>query len=125
MIPTVPPIDMSNPNALIQIMIDKELTLIHGIFGTDLEEVIVCSVTDKDGWKCQSAVAKAARKCQDARLATYNRCKKDQLRAGVGNAQALQDACLGANGAQCPDAYHNALCDEELNGAGCGGVCCP
>jgi hypothetical protein len=60
--------------------------------------VIVSTVMDKDGWKCQAAVAKAARKCQDAKLATYNRCKKDQLRTGVGSAQALQDACLGADG---------------------------
>jgi hypothetical protein len=97
-IPAVLPIDISNPNALSRIMIDRELTLIHGIFGGDLDEVIVSTVMDKDGWKCQVAVAKAARKCQDAKLATYNRCTKDQLRAGAGSAQALQDACLGANG---------------------------
>jgi hypothetical protein len=98
MIPTVPSIDTSDPNALSRIMIDKELVLIHEIFGTDLDEVIVGAPADKDGWRCQSAVAKAAQKCQDAKLATYNRCKKDQLRAGLGSAQALQDACLGANG---------------------------
>jgi hypothetical protein len=96
--PTVPPIDISDPNALSRIMIDRGLTLIHGIFSTDLDAVIVGAVQDKSGWKCQSAVAKAVRKCQDAKLATYNRCQKDQLRTGAGSVQALQDACLGANG---------------------------
>jgi hypothetical protein len=93
--PTIPPIDVSDPNALSQIMIDKELALIHAIFGTDLDEVVAMKDPDKDEWKCQSAVAKAAGKCQDAKLATYNSCKKDQLKGGVASAQALQDACMG------------------------------
>jgi hypothetical protein len=97
--PAIPPIDTSDPNALSQIMIDKELALIRGVFGTDLDSgVIVLKEDDKGAWKCQSAIARAVRKCQHAKLATYNRCQKDELKAGVGSAQALQDACLGANG---------------------------
>jgi hypothetical protein len=95
--PAVPPIDTSDPDALGQIMIDKELALVHAIFGTDLDApgLIVNKDLDKDGWKCQSAIAKAAGKCQDAKLATYNSCKKVQLKAGVHNAGQLQYACLG------------------------------
>jgi hypothetical protein len=78
-------------------MIDKELVLIHDIFGTDLDTpgVIFTMDSDKDGQRCRSATAKAIGKCQDAKLASYNRCKKDQLKAGVADAAALQDACMG------------------------------
>jgi hypothetical protein len=98
--PTIPPIDVSDPNALTQIMIDKELTLIHDIFGTDLDApgLIVNKNDNKDGWKCQAAVAKAVGKCQDAKLATYNSCKKVQLKAGLQDAGQLQYACMGTNG---------------------------
>ena len=94
--PVVPPVDTIDPDALSQIMIDKELALIHAVFGTDLDEVVAMKDPDKDEWKCQSAVAKAVGKCQDAKLATYNSCKKVQLKAGVlHNAGQLQYACMG------------------------------
>ena len=98
--PVIPPIDTTDPNALSRTMIERELAVIHAIFGTDLDApgLIVHKADDKDGWKCQSAIAKAVGKCQDAKLSTYNSCKKVQLKTGVGSAQALQDACLGANG---------------------------
>jgi hypothetical protein len=98
--PTMPPIDTTDPNIISQIMIDKELALIHNIFGSDLDApgLIAAKADDKNGWKCQSAVAEAVGKCQDAKLATYNSCKKGQLHARVDSAQALQDACLGSNG---------------------------
>jgi hypothetical protein len=97
--PAVPPIQTDDPNALCQIMIDKELAMIHAIFGTDLDEVVVMKDPDKDEWKCQSAVAKAAGKCQIAKLDTFNACKKDLLKAGDPNdAGAVQDACMGTNG---------------------------
>ncbi|MHC4067916.1 MAG: hypothetical protein ACYSUI_25925, partial [Planctomycetota bacterium] len=86
-----------------QIMIDKELAMIHAIFGTDLDEVAVTKVDNKNGWKCQSAVAKAAGKCQDAKLATFNACKKDLLKAGDPTTGDLQDACMGAGAAPMPD----------------------
>jgi hypothetical protein len=98
--PAIPPIDTTDPNALSEILIDKELAVIHTIFGTDLDApgLIVKKVDNKNSWKCQSAIAKAAGKCQDAKLASYNSCKKAELERGVASAQALQDACLGANG---------------------------
>jgi hypothetical protein len=98
--PAVPPIDTSDPDALSQIMIDKELALIHEIFGTDLDEpgLLVAKVDGKDEWKCQSAVIKAAGKCQDAKLSTYNACKKDLLKNGDPTTGELQDACMGTNG---------------------------
>jgi hypothetical protein len=101
--PAIPPIDTSDPNALSQIMIDKELALIHAIFGTDLDQVVFTKDDDKDGWKCQSAIARAVGKCEDAKLASYNSCKKDQLKAGAADAATLQDACLGTGANRIPD----------------------
>jgi hypothetical protein len=101
--PTVPPMDMSDPNALVQIMIDKELLLIHDIFGTDLDEVVAMKADHKDGWRCQSAIAKAVGKCHDAKLAAYNSCKNTELKSGVASVQALQDACMGTGGNGIPD----------------------
>jgi hypothetical protein len=99
-LPVVPPVEVDDPDGLSEIMIDKELAVIHAIFGTDLDAtgLIVKKVDDKLGWKCQSAVAKAAGKCQDAKLATFNSCKKAELKRGLASAQALQDACMGTNG---------------------------
>ena len=96
--PPAPAIDTNDPNALCQIMIDKELAMIHAIFGTDLDQVVVTKVDNKDGWKCQSAIAKAADKCQIAKLDTYNACKKAELKAGDPSTGQLQDACMGTNG---------------------------
>jgi hypothetical protein len=101
--PAIPPIDTSDPNALSQIMIDKELALIHAIFGTDLDEVVGLKDDDKDGWKCQSAIARAVGKCEQAKLASYNSCKKGQLRAGVADAATLQDTCMGTGADRIPD----------------------
>jgi hypothetical protein len=96
-LPIVPPIEVDDPDGLSEIMIDKELAVIHAIFGTDLDAagLIVKKVDDKLGWKYQSAIAKAAGKCQNAKLASFNSCKKVQLKAGVHNAGQLQYACLG------------------------------
>ncbi len=61
------------------IMKAKDLKLIHAIFGTDLDVSIVDASVDKPGAGCQAAIAKAAGKCQDAKLSSFNSCKKDKL----------------------------------------------
>ncbi len=74
-----------------EIMKQKDLDLIHAIFGLNLNESIVKAADDKPGSKCQSAIAKAAGKCQDAKLSTFNRCKKDKFKAG----EIDIESCLG------------------------------
>lgn len=103
--PALPPIDVSDPNALSEIMIERELVLIHAVFSSDLDApgLVVLKDDDKDGWKCQSAIAKAVGKCGDAKLASYNSCKADQLAGGVATAEELQSTCLGTGGDGIPD----------------------
>ncbi len=58
--------------------IDKELRLVHSIFGSDLDSGVI--VTDKPGSKCQQGVWKAVQKCQDTKIKEFNKCKKDGLK---------------------------------------------
>jgi hypothetical protein len=63
-----------------QAAVEKELALIHAIFGTDLDGVIVKQAIEKDDAKCQVAIAKAVQKCQDTKLKEFNKCKKNGLK---------------------------------------------
>ncbi len=52
---------------------------------------------------CQQAVLKAAGKCEDLRINSFNKCKKEGLKRGfVANALQLQTTCLGTGSIQ-PD----------------------
>ncbi len=86
--------------------IDKELRLVHSIFGSDLDSGVI--VTDKPGSKCQQGVWKAVQKCQDTKMKVFGSCKKNGLKGKVPpglitSASELQDACLGVGGAGMPD----------------------
>jgi len=72
----------TNASSIGATMVQKDLDLIHAIFGSDLDVTVVKAADDKAGSKCQAAIAKAAGKCQDAKLASYNTCKKDGQKAG-------------------------------------------
>jgi cysteine-rich repeat protein len=80
---SVPPdFGPTDPNTVNRVAIDKELGLIHDIFGSDLDTAILPqSGLTSDQSKCQLAVAKAAKKCQDAKLKVFNKCKKDGLKS--------------------------------------------
>jgi hypothetical protein len=66
-------------------MVDKELSLIHEIFGSDLDAAIMpLEGSTKDLSKCQMAVAKSVSKCQEAHLKEFNSCKRDGLEAEEG-----------------------------------------
>ena len=74
---SVPPdFGPSDPNTVNQAAVEKELDLIHAIFGSDLDldDVIFDASVEKDGAKCQIDVAKAAQKCQDTKLKEFNKC---------------------------------------------------
>ena len=52
---------------------------------------------------CQNAVLKAAGKCEDLRINSFNKCKKEGLKRGfVASSVDLQTTCLG-NGSSQPD----------------------
>jgi len=76
--------------------IERELSLIHGIFGTDLDTSIV---SEKPTSKCQQDVAKQAKKCFDTKWKVFNKCKKDGLKGNLpagqlDSARDLERHCL-------------------------------
>jgi hypothetical protein len=75
----------TDPNNVNKVAVDKELDLIHAIFGSDLDDAIVKqgdpnTPNAKDKSKCQIDAAKAVQKCQDTKLKEFNKCKKNGLK---------------------------------------------
>jgi cysteine-rich repeat protein len=107
--PSPPPWPAIDPNStsIGDKMVQKELDLIHAIFGSDLDAVVVDMATQKDDAKCQQAIAKAVQKCQDTKLKEFNACKKNKLKgkdtSQAASAGELQDECLGAGPGSIPD----------------------
>jgi hypothetical protein len=90
-----PSIGPNDPNTVNRVAVEKELALIHEIFGSDLDAVIADALVDQDAGKCQVSVAKAAQKCQGAKLKEFNKCKKAGLKDGsIARADELQ-LCMG------------------------------
>ncbi len=107
---TTPDFGPSDPDSVNQAAISKELDLIHDIFGSDLDAAIEDFATNKDGAKCQIDAAKAAKKCQDTKLAEFNSCKKAGLKdATVHDALTLAD-CMG----QDPKGKIAKACQSKL-----------
>jgi cysteine-rich repeat protein len=110
--PAFPVID-TDAESIGQTMVQKEIDLIHAIFGSDLDAVIVDATAgseDETAAKCQLVIAKAVAKCQDAKLKVFNKCKKNALKVGkkplpngAVSAQQLQDECMGIGGNGIPD----------------------
>ncbi len=76
----------------------KELGLIHDVFGPDLDLAIADETTQPEEAKCQVKLAKAVKKCQDTKLAVFNKCKKDGLKGkpGLTFVEAADvEACMG------------------------------
>jgi hypothetical protein len=106
-----------------QVAIDNELSLIHAIFGNDLDDPnqgIQLSFFNKNTAKCQLDVTKAVQKCRDAKLKVFNSCRKDVLKGkggpAVENAQQLQDVCLGSGTNPMPDlkGQIEKACEDQL-----------
>jgi hypothetical protein len=96
-------VSTTDKQAIGDVMIGKELDLVHSLFGSDLDESVVLWADNKEGGKCQAAVAKAAQKCQDTKLKVFRSCKKNALKEGAASAAELQDACLGTGASGMPD----------------------
>jgi DNA-binding beta-propeller fold protein YncE len=114
-----PDFGATDPNTVNQVALGKELSLVHEIFGSDLDAAIIDQGIDKDGGKCQVAVAKAVQKCQDTKLKEFNRCKKDGLKGKAGPPEAdlpFDDAtdlrlCMGRD----PKGKITKACDTKLS----------
>jgi hypothetical protein len=105
--------------------IEKELALIHAIFGSDLDDPdpnkgIQWSFFNRNTTTCQLDVAKTAQKCLDAKLKVFNSCKKSALgdKGGpaVESTQQLQDTCLGSGIDPMPDLKRRIVkaCKKQL-----------
>jgi hypothetical protein len=80
---SVPPdFGATDPNTVNLVGVEKELSLIHAIFGSDLDEAIAgtIEIEEKDASKCQVAVAKQVFRCQQVRLREFTKCKKNGLK---------------------------------------------
>lgn len=97
----------SDPVSAGQASVDKELALVHAIFGTDLDQPGLIVVADKlvpeskDQGKCQVAVHKAVQKCQDTKMKLFAACKKNELKGK--NVSETPISSLGELRAACVD----------------------
>jgi hypothetical protein len=100
-------LNLASAGTINELATTKELSLIRGIFGSDLDAAIITEDAEKTDSKCQQAVAKAAKKCQDTKWKEYNSCKKNKLKGKntvrATSAQELQDECLGTGTGGIPD----------------------
>jgi hypothetical protein len=97
--PKLPPYGVVDADAVDDAGRAKEPALFHDVFGPDLDAALLLESADKDGAKCQQAVATSAKKCQDATLKTWVTCVALGLKdddAPFEDAADLE-ACLGAD----------------------------
>ena len=83
--PPLPTFGLSDPNTVNSAAMSKEISLIHDVFGSDLDEAIIIRTDDpavSNASRCQQEIAKQVQKCEDAKLKGFNKCKKDGLKGG-------------------------------------------
>ena len=73
----------ADPNAINQVAMQKELSLLHRIFGSDLDSAIIPKETNPVAGHCQVDVSKAVHKCRGGKLKEFNRCKRARLKNGT------------------------------------------
>lgn len=79
---TPPDFGPTDANTISGAAIQKELDLIHDVFGSDLDAAsTILPSSDKAGSKCQAGVTKTIGKCRSAHLKAFNKCKKDGLKS--------------------------------------------
>jgi len=74
-----------------------DAALLEALFGDDLPAALPIGAPDAVLSKCQQGVAKALKKCHDARAKTYSKCKKKALSDGAA-AQAAITPCVTDDG---------------------------
>ncbi len=93
----LPTFGATDADMLSNTAIQKELDLVHAVFSSDLDLVIIREAEDKPDSKCQQAAAKAVKKCQDAKLKDFNSCKKNGLKDGSIQSFVDLQGCMGAD----------------------------
>lgn len=92
------------------------LQALADVFGADLDAAVIACDANRDGCKCQLAVAKAGEKLAAAQWKAFNRCKKDALKAGAATAAAVaacvDDAGNPASLAADPDGKLQKIVDK-------------
>ena len=88
---------------------DKEIDLIHDIFGPDLDAAVVAAGSDEA--QCQAEVAKSAKKCQDTKLKEFSKCKKAGLKDVSVHDPLSLAACMGKD----PKGKVGKACVAKLN----------
>ncbi len=116
-----PDFGATDPQTANRVGMDLPLSLIHEIFGPDLDQVIIPEAVDDDAAECQEDVTKGVRRCHDRLLKAFNSCKKDTLRGEdtpqVTSAAELQAACLEdpeTGGIPDPKGKIADACGEEI-----------
>ncbi len=71
--------------------------VMHGVFGPDLDAAVLSEAGDREGARCQQAVARKLDSCQQAWLKEFNRCKKDGLKDGSILTARDLESCLGVD----------------------------
>ena len=112
-----PSFGVNDPNQVDAIAVAKELSLIHEIFGSDLDAVIIQSddpnrVDPKTDGKCQLTAAKETKKCQDEKLKQFIKCKKSGLKDKSIQSAADLAACMGLD----PKGKIDKACNTKLLG---------
>lgn len=97
--PKLPPYGVTDPLTLESTATEKELALLHDIFGLDLDTAIVRMADDGAAAKCQQTVAKQASKCEASQLKAFIACKQRGLKDKVAPFDGAEDleACMGAD----------------------------
>ena len=85
---TPPDFGYTSSGNLNQVAVEKELSLIHALFGPDLDLGILPAADERAASDCQLAVVKATKKCQQVKLKAFNQCKKNGLKGGSAPAGA-------------------------------------
>jgi hypothetical protein len=93
---SLPDFGPTDPNTVNNAAVQKELELVHALFGTDLDSGIARQEGELFRAKCQQKVASKVKKCQDTQLKGFNRCKKLALKNPAAEAADLE-ACIFAD----------------------------
>jgi cysteine-rich repeat protein len=76
--------------------IQKELDLIHEVFGSDLDLAILPQAgANEDASQCQQAISRTVQKCQDTTIGEFNRCKKTGLKDQTIQSDVDLQSCMG------------------------------
>jgi hypothetical protein len=104
---------LTDPNTVNDAAIQKELDLVHDIFGDDLNTAIAVLKDDRFTARCQQRVMSKVKKCQDTKLREFNKCKKAALKDSGSPAvgEADLEACMFVD----PGSKVTRACVEKVN----------